>query len=1324
MAKSPIPPFPGTKEGLEGEPVGGHDVIRRAPPLTEETLGEQTEAGKMRVKGESARARTDISIDTLRERTKTRSYDTKTPELINSINLSDSPEVQGEKLDALRDVSVMMLATAYYFNPDLEKKFDPTAFENVVFIGNELSGRDLKPAENAALNKLRELSTHGDSEVSRQFRSEWARIARSAKTIGRDIGLAAEYDPKQPLKASEKWSVKGFIHKYPKTSAALAIGGAIGGFFAIRGLCKWMFGGNENNQQAVAPSGTVSEKPSSPWGWVKWAAAGGLALFGLGSILGWDKTLKWIKDAGGSAKDAWESLFGENPEYKKNKAMYDRMAKRINAQQSSNVKPEFLAKLGAETKYNDFKDESWWNGILAKAQELIGENKTISGGATGVAAALAVGRFLGPMAGISAGLMAGGGLVGLLTGSPEERKQADAVRAYLLSPENQQVISGITTNDDTTVAEIIVRIDTELERKHGGTPDKQGESTSSPPPEVLAANIESRALPYLEKRYGVAISPEDYRKISVAPYNQIMAWKGTQSFVQSAGLKLREAGAEVGLSQTPSETEKRLAKAEDVIRRFLKNNETLTVSLPEGATVGMAIAKIFESGRLLQENVAQAEKEGPLTDETVGGTAHRDELAKRLPAEKFAIYEAQRRILTKLLEKNNYVDESDVPKLIAVANAVAEKMDEKASGSPKENDRKKYWELAESIRKRVKDLSLAFLVLTDKKKAYTATIEKNAPKEEIQKTFLDFQQKSNEVATSYNLLEGLLAKEKQWKSIAILAGLQLPRILLVHYSTPEQWRSFAREYWGHFGLPTAVAARITESILRPSKGLKLAELRVAEGQSRLHGALGGATPGSDTSLKARAKMDKNIPWDGLSAPEKAARARYMAEEKLHEHDIHVRNAEAKVDDLQRQLAQAKRDPSKTSIVSTLEKKLTAETGGLQKLHIERIAKEKEAISEASREIYTRLEGTAQNRALNGREWHELDDLARRGSEHQRDMMHIGEDLYQRIQRAAASGASEVEIRALQKSFNETMGDFSTTQKGLLQRFGGFIEKRMGRTAAAVVEAPDYARRIIRERRVIGSASRTSLSELDQRHARKVLGTLFNWQRKGSKDPGGSLLRIVKGNKTLAFLTLALIPIGIGVATKDEKTSFTKAAGQATVDLLPITGTISDFTTMITGREVVSGRQVTGTERWVMRPIFGVLGAISDAALLLGGVGLLARGGISTLRGAKMIATAERLGVKGTEAATEAVAKAAARKAAATAATKGIATTRLIDYLNRTAKVGAVATITFSAGMMALNLIKSDEMEVSPGIEAIAAGPDGKLDELDLDQLQRESMSDL
>lgn len=1320
------PPSPFTDDrrtSLEAEPRRAYDEPQWGPE-TPETLGERTEARRIAMKGESTRGRADVSLDSLRERTKTRTYDKQTPDLINGLALSESPEKQQEKFDALRDVSVIMLATLLYNNPDLEKKFDLGDFANIPLLGEAIAQSNPRPAENAAFHKLRELRDHPESETSKYFSREWPTLVRNAKEISRNISVAASTNLSQTLQKSDRWTVKGFIHKHPKWSAAIAVAGAVGGFLLVRGIYRAL---TKSSEEAEKTGEKKDEKPKSAWGWIKWAVGGALAVFGLGYIFGWDKTLNWIKGLGEKAKDAWNSVFGEDPEFAKNKEMYARMAGRIEKEMSGEetkvaIEPKFLASL-ADKKYNDIvDDDSWLNKTAEWLTDAVLDNDAVN-----AVAKRLPGNFIYTKA---------------------QRNQYRAIRAYLKGSDRQRLISEIGIGSDATLGQVLLKLDQKLNQRDGA-PD--GTQPGEKGPEWTSDQVEARMLPYFKENYGTEIAPEDFRKVAKISYRDLMAGKGARAYFESLRTRTREAGAEMGVTTATTSAEQRLIDAENIVRRFFMDNESLLkslnlpASLPAGATAGEVLLAIAKSGKLdtmKRKEIMGAIAGVAISDEEIEGIAERDELAKRLPEEQFNIYVAHKKMLREMMDDHVWVSNEDADRMIAASLALAEKLEKEPP--PEKAEREKRWKLVSQLRRKAEDIRIARLKRSEQLKVYKALLVRNGGNDDLHVAFLNIQKANDDLSKAYAIQERTVAKERLWQSIGMLAGLQLPRAAYVYLSAPPRYRAFVRHYYGSLGLPTAAVARISEKIRRPSGGLALAELRVEEAERRLRGDLGGADEFGAGKLEDRAgDLGKPSNID----PIERAQHRYAAEKAHYDYEVKIRDAESKLADLRSQ-AEGLRKSGAVQRVADIDKIDTSIAKQVEEIaHLKRarIPIEQKAIAEAADELYNRLEkiGTG---ALSKERWREIDDLARRGAENNRSIMYAGEEILEDIRKAAVRGAPEAEIKALQKSFNNLVGSISTTQKSILQRLAAFLEVRIGmagKLAAKAVRAPGHALEIVKGRRdIVIPALEGKLEHADQKHFRKVLATILHWQKKGKAakvaSENTSLLRVIKGKLFFYGLSLGAVGAvasGVGLATMDKKTGFKRAAGQAAFDIAPVTGTISDILTAVQGREVISGRKVTGFERWAIRPAFALVGAASDI-LLIAGVGVGMRAGLTALRGGVEVARLARLRTAvqlAGEAAAKAAGKSAAKEGAATAteaSSRAVAketadgANRILAFLRGIDKRRTVATVSLTAlgiGVpLAMSFVKQDEMNVSPGLEAIAGGADGKIDDIDIEKLGEEA----
>lgn len=1297
------PPSPFTDDrrpSLEAEPP------RRAYdepqwPESPETLAERTEARRMALKGESARGRTDVSLQSLQERTRTRSYDKQTPDLINELTLSESPEKQQEKLDALRDVSVIMLATLLYHHPDLGQKFDLNDFANIPLLGEAIAQSNPRPAENAAFHKLRELRDHPESEISKYFSRQWPTLVQNAKNLSRDISVAASTDLSRPLPESDKWTVRGFIHKYPKTTAAIAIGGAIGAFFLIRGIVRAC---TKSSDEAAAAGDKKDEQPKSSWGWVKWAVGGALAVFGLGYIFGWDKTIDWIKGLGEKAKDAWNSVFGEDPEFAKNKEMYTRMAGRIEKEMSGTeakvrIDPKFLASRHND-RYKDIIDDDSW--LYKNTIGAVLDTDAISAAAK------------------------------YLPGHPvltkEERNQYRAIRAYLQGADRQALIAEMGVGSDATLGDVLARLDQKINEQEG-VPAKPGERIL----EWNSARVEGSMLPYFKENYGTEIVPEDFRKITSLSYRDLMAGKGARSYFESLRGAAREAGAEAGVTTATTPAEQRLIDTENVIRRFFLDHEDLLNSLhlpdalPAGATVGSVLLALLKAGKFdeLKKKGATETLQGIIVaDDEVEGTGRRDTIAKKLPEDLWNLYRAQKRELRDMLDNGNYAKTGDAQKLMAVGRDLIEEINRKAMEEPDKTKRNAIFALASGVRAKIANLEQALKERTDAWNAFDHALENNPSTDSIHEAFVKVTEKNRDVSNAYADLEKPLVQERQWRSIGVIIALQGLRIGYVHYQTHDIYKAWLEHYYGRLGVPTALAKRINGRLRRPATGMALLERQIAEGEARLTGNLAN-------NLKSRAKVtDDSAPLPsekeiaGFNDPNhRTAMRRYKSERALLEHNRRLLDLEREVIDLERDAVLLRKRPTDATVVANLaaiEEKLAEKMPALKKLRMERIELSKGALAHATEDVYKNVGPKAKERALTPSEFEQLDDLARRTAEHNRELMRTGDGLLKDIRRAAAKGDAS-EVARLQRMFNDTIAEIPKVQKGAIGRFFEFVGT------------------FLRERKNISRAAvGTELNDEERRSFRKVFAHFLHWQRKAAKPAASaatestSMLRMV--GKKLRFFKLAMggsLAAAAGIATRDKQTGVLPAIGHAAFDIAPVTGEYSDFYALATGREIFTGRKIGKFERFVVRPGFGVLGLASDALLVMSfGATFGVSAGVSSLRGAYGAAKLARMGGKalaqgaakkaGKEAA-EAGAEAAAKTAARATAEAGATEVGLFaTVLRRVQKTGTVATVGLGIAGLTMSLVQSDEMEATPAMDAIAGGADGRIDDIDIEKLAEEA----
>ncbi|MEK7528864.1 MAG: pre-toxin TG domain-containing protein [Patescibacteria group bacterium] len=113
----------------------------------------------------------------------------------------------------------------------------------------------------------------------------------------------------------------------------------------------------------------------------------------------------------------------------------------------------------------------------------------------------------------------------------------------------------------------------------------------------------------------------------------------------------------------------------------------------------------------------------------------------------------------------------------------------------------------------------------------------------------------------------------------------------------------------------------------------------------------------------------------------------------------------------------------------------------------------------------------------------------------------------------------------------------------------------------------------------------------------------------AKVPGISAAKAVNAKGKLIFYGLTIA--GGTALGRDEFTDAWTAGKQAALDVAPVTGTFSDFYSMTTGKEYITGRKLDATERFI-RGGFGAVGALSDVLLVVG-VGVGIRGALTTVK---------------------------------------------------------------------------------------------------------------
>ena len=174
---------------------------------------------------------------------------------------------------------------------------------------------------------------------------------------------------------------------------------------------------------------------------------------------------------------------------------------------------------------------------------------------------------------------------------------------------------------------------------------------------------------------------------------------------------------------------------------------------------------------------------------------------------------------------------------------------------------------------------------------------------------------------------------------------------------------------------------------------------------------------------------------------------------------------------------------------------------------------------------------------------------------------------------------------------------------------------------------------------IRDAAQNRFANLSQNVCAKVI-TPFeeNWMKrirqedltKLVKDGQEDLKRFIKPSSRIAYYTkaLALPGIAVGVPVFDAIRGKSKMRDvkwdvfDAAIGFVPVAGTLNDFKMWWT-EKTTSGRKLSFKERWTAFS-FGCLGALSDAAWVLGGLGGAMRVGIGGLRAAKVTAKVGRL----------------------------------------------------------------------------------------------------
>lgn len=1277
------------------------------PEQSPETAAEQRQVGRMETMTGSARARTDISIARLAEKAGELTKDKQTPQLINELNFAESPDTpsQTRRFEAFCAVTPIAFAKILYSHPALEQNMGKP-LEHLELFESKLSAVSAavpvepsgppadRQAVNAAFRKMREFRDHPDHAVTARFHELWKgsagkpSIAKLAVDTAKGMRTAIAVDLSQPAAPQEQGTITQYIRENPKKAAAYGILGALGLFAIGYGIYKLIRGNQPQNQPQAG-----AEAPTGKTGWLKW-----LPVFGLGSLLGWG-VFKWIKDGLKlDPKGIWDSMFGENPEWAQHREVYTRMAGIISKEMAIGVDKKFLAEVATE-KYSDVvEDESWWQEYLSSASDAVTDTPVIGRVATALGAH-----------------------------TKGQRQQMKVIRAYLIAHQAEVVALPNFDASTMTLGQVLVRLDAKLHgtaQPTGATPGASPAPAPTGAPET-AATLEARLLPHLERQYGASVETKHVQCASVVPYKQFMLAAASRSKAQEYWNKARTVLAEeTGFVPATTQEQESQLRAETTLRRFFQDNERLLTDLPASATVGMALARLMEHEAELGTRVLPDQEISKLDEAHMPGIIELEAAARLLPPEKFALFQKQHRELEDMVKDGQIVTDYEVETLTAAGEKILETIQEKKI-NPNPAERAKYAKMEQALLFRIKRVREALTARNAAQNAYHLVIQQNLPEAQFHLAFASLQKRNDELLSACNVIDTMLAQDRMLESIAVLAGVQAGRIAYVYATRPPKYRAYAKHYYGILG-GKKIKAVLSGIFGKTPTGVALAEQRVRDAELRLNGPLGGAdSTGMSGSLKQRANLRSDT--SGLRDVEKPARNRYISELDLLDHDKKMLASEQEIEVIRRDLAQLKQSRSTVDArkAADVEKLLKDRLSDAKTMSRARIILEQEAIADAAEDLHVRI---AKNpgEAFSENKWNEIDDLAQRGAANNRSIMKEGEEILQDIQRAVRRGATAAEIQALQIQFNTMLGGVTQNQKNLMMKLANFIElrlgKRVGRMAGKAMRAPGAVSEGLGEAVAIRDV-RTGLNEgADAKHFRKVLATILHWQKKSSgvkaAQDGRPMFQVVKGKAKFLGLKLGIMGAvagTVGAITSDKQTGWGRATGQVAIDMAPLSGTASDFYTAVTGREFLTNRTVTGFERLFMRPLCGVVGLASDV-LWIAGIGVAMRGGVNLVKGGMEVSRVARLRTAvdvAAEAGTKAAAKTAARAAGNAPQDAGM----IMNFLRGVDQHRTIATIGLTAAgvgvPLTMSLFQEDEWEVPEAIQAVAGGPDGRLDEIDI-----------
>ena len=298
------------------------------------------------------------------------------------------------------------------------------------------------------------------------------------------------------------------------------------------------------------------------------------------------------------------------------------------------------------------------------------------------------------------------------------------------------------------------------------------------------------------------------------------------------------------------------------------------------------------------------------------------------------------------------------------------------------------------------------------------------------------------------------------------------------------------------------------------------------------------------------------------------------------------------------IEEAKLDALKRQRITLLEKRISADWADSKKRFFE--APES---------------GAARKGVLQAEHYNEMDRLS---GDYARLEREIDEMVLERAQKLealhkAGKGKDAKEVQALIEEINQLNASKLPKFSKVLNRFETVVLWWKTRWAALTGGNIELAARDVDPK--IQFNEKTRMQEW--------MGKVFRGNAEAvsaAKDTGLRSTLKTMGGRLIVYVPL--IALG-GYLNKDEATDTKTAVKQAAVDVLPFSGTYSDWYSVFTGRELVTQRKIGGWDK-ALRGVFGTAGLVCDIATLAG-IGLFGRGALAGLRAGKGAMEAVRVG---------------------------------------------------------------------------------------------------